>query len=110
MPAWISEDDIDYYTEQFARTGFTPSVNWYRNLPRLHSLTPQLEGQKIRPPSYFMQGTRDAVRYFIPTEGLEDRHEDLRAIVPVEGVGHWLPMEAPDIVTDHAIRFLEEFK
>lgn len=110
LPDWISERDIDYYVEQYARTGFGPSVNWYRNIPRLHALTPQLEGVKIKPPTYFMQGTRDAVQYFIPSEGLADRHEDLRAMVPVEGAGHWLPMEAPELITEHAIRFLSEFK
>jgi pimeloyl-ACP methyl ester carboxylesterase len=110
LPAWITEDDIDYYVEQYARTGFGPSVNWYRNIPRLHSLTPELEGVKIKAPTYFMQGTRDAVQYFISSEGLADRHEDLRAMVPVEGAGHWLPMEAPKMITEHAIRFLSEFK
>ena len=110
LPSWITEDDLDYYVEQYARTGFGPSVNWYRNIPRIHTLTPELEGVRIKPPTYFMQGTKDAVQHFIPTEGLADRHEDLRAIVPVEGAGHWLPMEAADMVTDHAIRFLAEFK
>jgi pimeloyl-ACP methyl ester carboxylesterase len=110
LPSWITEEDIDYYVEQYARTGFGPSVNWYRNIPRLHALTPELDGVKIKAPTYFMQGTRDAVQFFIPSEGLADRHEDLRAMVPVEGAGHWLPMEAPQIVNEHAIRFLAEFQ
>lgn len=110
LPDWITEDDVDYYVAQYERTGFGPAVNWYRNIPRLHALTPELEGVKIKAPTYFMQGTRDGVQYFIPSAGLEDRHEDLRAMVPVEGAGHWLPMERPEIITDHAIRFLEEFK
>lgn len=110
LPDWITEEDIDYYVEQYARTGFGPSVNWYRNIPRLHALTPELEGVKIKPPTYFMQGTKDGVQHFIPSAGLADRHDDLRAIVPVEGAGHWLPMEAAEMVNEHAIRFLAEFK
>ncbi|MAG34176.1 MAG: alpha/beta hydrolase [Deltaproteobacteria bacterium] len=110
LPAWISEQDIDYYVEQFARSGFQGPVDWYRNIPRLHALTPQLEGVKIKPPTCFMQGTRDAVRHFISSEGLADRHADLRAMIDIEGAGHWLPMEAADIVTGRAIRFLSEFR
>ena len=33
LPAWLSEADLDYYTQEFSRTGFRGGLNWYRNLP-----------------------------------------------------------------------------
>ena len=77
---------------------------------RLLELTPQLEGVKIRPPAYFMMGSRDIVKGFIPPDGMEDHFEDLRGNVRVEGVGHWLPLEATEMVNEHVIAFLANVK
>jgi pimeloyl-ACP methyl ester carboxylesterase len=34
IPAWLSSDEFDYYVAEFARTGFTGALNWYRNFDR----------------------------------------------------------------------------
>jgi len=34
LPSWISESDIDFYGEQFTRTGFRGALNYYRNIDR----------------------------------------------------------------------------
>ena len=34
LPGWITEADIDVYTEIFTRTGFRGGLNWYRNIDR----------------------------------------------------------------------------
>ena len=110
LPPWLSEADLDYYVATFERSGFRGPVNWYRNLPRLLELTPELEGVQIEPPVYFMMGARDGVRHFIPPDGMEARYRDLRAKVFVEGKGHWLPLEATREVNEHVIPFLGEFR
>ena len=34
LPAWLSDDDLDVYVEEFERTGFTGALNRYRNVDR----------------------------------------------------------------------------
>lgn len=33
-PPWLSEEDISYYAEKFAKTGFTGGLNYYRCIDR----------------------------------------------------------------------------
>lgn len=32
LPPWITEDDLDYYTAKFEKSGFTGGLNYYRSL------------------------------------------------------------------------------
>jgi hypothetical protein len=32
LPAWLTKQDIDFFTGEFERTGFRGGLNWYRNL------------------------------------------------------------------------------
>ena len=64
LPAWLSEADLDYYTGEFARTGFRGGLNWYRNLRRNWELSGPWRGQPIRQPSQFIAGSRDVVLRF----------------------------------------------
>ena len=65
LPAWLTEADLDFYTEEFKRTGFRGGLNWYRNIDRVweltQELTPFLNGAKIRQPSLFIAGEFDGV-------------------------------------------------
>ena len=110
LPEWLTPEDLDYYVEQYRRTGFGPSVNWYRNIPRLHALTPQLEGARIPQPTWFMMGERDGVRHFLPPEGMDANYADLRGKEFVPGAGHWLPLEARERVNASVAGFLAEFR
>jgi len=44
LPSWLTEDDLDYFTDEFQRTGFTGGLNWYRNLDRNWETTEHLSG------------------------------------------------------------------
>jgi pimeloyl-ACP methyl ester carboxylesterase len=30
----LNASELDFYAQRFQRTGFTPAINWYRNIPR----------------------------------------------------------------------------
>ena len=30
LPTWLTTEDLDFYTAEFQRTGFTGGLNWYR--------------------------------------------------------------------------------
>jgi len=112
LPGWLTERDIDVFTEAFERTGFRGGVNWYRNLDRNWQQTPFLSGARIQQPSLFVAGEMDGVIAF--SRGAFDRLEKtmphLKQKVLVPGAGHWIQQERPEAVNDLMIRFLKEMK
>ncbi len=109
LPAWLTDADIDYFVREFERTGYGPSVNWYRNWDRNWELTTCLTGAKIRQPSLFIAGTEDSVVAMMgpAIENQEASMTDLRNKVLVPGAGHWVQQERPMEVNDLLIEFLK---
>ncbi len=64
LPDWISQGEFDHYIGEFARTGFTGGLNWYRNMDRNWETTAELADAKITVPSLFIGGTADPVLTF----------------------------------------------
>src|SRR5262249_62270703 len=44
LPSWITEKDIDFYGEEFRRTGFRGGLNYYRHIDRNSGLLRALAG------------------------------------------------------------------
>jgi epoxide hydrolase A/B len=108
LPLWLTEGDLDFYTEEFKRTGFRGALNWYRNIDKLWELSPFLSGAKIRQPSLFIAGEFDAVitMYRQAFDSLEETVPGLRKKILVPGAGHWIQQERPNVVNDLLIEFL----
>jgi pimeloyl-ACP methyl ester carboxylesterase len=110
LPKWLSEADLDYYTGEFARTGFRGGLNWYRNLRRNWELGGPWRGQPIRVPSLFIAGSRDGVLRFPAAQAQLDAFPTtlpgLRGKHIIEGPGHWIQQERPDEVNRLLIEFL----
>jgi len=108
LPAWLTEADLDFYTEEFKRTGFRGGLNWYRNIDRIWELTPFLSGAKIHQPSLFVAGEFDPIitMYRQHFDSLEETMPGLRKKVLVPGAGHWIQQERPNEVNDLLIEFL----
>jgi pimeloyl-ACP methyl ester carboxylesterase len=109
LPAWLTEEDLDYYVAQYLRSGFRGPLNWYRNIDRNVEITPQLEEAKIGQPSFFIAGVKDPVLSFGGGGwvNLMDNYVlDMRGKLFVEGSGHWVPMERPGEVNDALLGFL----
>ncbi|MFC7722253.1 alpha/beta fold hydrolase [Nonomuraea recticatena] len=49
LPDWLTEADLDVYAADFARTGFTGALNWFRNLDRNWALTSAWQDAVILP-------------------------------------------------------------
>lgn len=111
MPAWMSEDDLDYYTRQFEAGGFGAPLNRYRNQRRDWELLPELTNARIRPPSCFLAGTKEVVLSFVPgvdlIANMRELTDDLRICRLFEGAGHWLQQERPDEVNEALLEFLD---
>ncbi len=106
LPDWLSQEELDHYTAEFTRTGFTGGINWYRNMDRNWELTPQLDGAKVSMPSAFITGAADPVNLMTPAAIMDGFLEDHRGTTVVEGAGHWVQQEAPGPVNDALLAFL----
>jgi pimeloyl-ACP methyl ester carboxylesterase len=109
LPAWLSEQDLDYYTGEFERSGFRGPINRYRNYRRDWTDLPQL-GERISQPALYVTGTRDPVLHFMPgfdvLAFITPLYEDLRGKITIEGVGHWTQQERPEAVNQAILEFL----
>jgi pimeloyl-ACP methyl ester carboxylesterase len=106
LPAWLSSEELDHYTAEFTRTGFTGGINWYRNFDRNWELTPQLAGAKVTVPSLFIGGTLDPVLVMSPPGIMDGWVTDHRGTVLVEGAGHWVQQEKPGEVNEALLSFV----
>ena len=111
LPPWLSEADLDYYAQEFSRTGFRGGLNWYRNLRRNWELGGPWRGQPIRQPSLFIAGSRDGVLRFPAAQAqlgaFPKTLPGLRGSYILEGAGHWVQQERPAEVNKLLIDFLK---
>ena len=111
FPAWLTEADLDVYTEAFLGSGFRGPLNRYRagGIDR-DDVGQELIGKKVVQPACFIAGARDAVRHFIPGGDLyaqpEAGCEDLRSSTIIDGAGHWVQQEAPVETNEALLAFL----
>lgn len=106
-PRWLTEGDLAVFVKAFERTGFTPGINWYRNIDRNWRITEPYNERRIEQPALFLTGSRDPVARFMPAEAMAGHVTDLRRQVVVEGAGHWVQQQNPDEVSAALLAFLE---
>lgn len=107
LPNWLSEADLSRYARAFSVTGFRGPLNWYRNIDRNWELTELLAEAKITVPALFVTGEHDVVRMMSPDSVMDGWVTDLRRTVIVEGAGHWVQQERPDVVNSALVAFLD---
>ncbi len=100
--AIMSESELDVFVSAFESTGFTGSINWYRNLDRNWHLLADVN-PVIQQPALMIYGERDAVA----------KSEKLKDFVPnVEVVnldcGHWIQQEKPEETNQTILKWLEQ--
>jgi pimeloyl-ACP methyl ester carboxylesterase len=110
LPSWLSEADLGFYTDEFARTGFTGGLNWYRNIDRSWELLAPFAGARVTVPALYIAGDRDLVVRF---PGMDQLIPNLSRFVPqlrgtimLPGCGHWTQQEQAAEVTAAMIDFL----
>lgn len=86
----MSEADLGVFRSAFEKTGFTGSINWYRNLDRNWHLLADVD-PVMNQPALMIYGERDPI----------PRSERLALFVPNVEVasldcGHWIQQERPD--------------
>jgi pimeloyl-ACP methyl ester carboxylesterase len=114
LPAWLTQQDLDYFVSEFTEAGFRGGVNYYRNFDRNWETTPQLTGARIKIPVAFIAGTDDIVIRGAKEDALRTQMsrvaDDLRAVKLVPGAGHWVQQEKPQDVNAFILDFLAGLK
>lgn len=107
---WLTETDLDYYTEQFQRGGFRGPLNRYRTSDIDFPQQDEIKDKKIAQPTAFIAGSLDPVLRFVPgvdmIEMMRKQLMDLRLVELIEGAGHWVQQERPAEVNAVIIQFL----
>jgi pimeloyl-ACP methyl ester carboxylesterase len=98
----MSDADLAVFVSAFERSGFTGSINWYRNLDRNWRLLAAVD-PIIRQPTLMIYGDRDTVA----------RSERLPEFVPdVEVIGldcgHWIQQEKPEETNQAILKWLDQ--
>ncbi|WP_017747143.1 hypothetical protein [Scytonema hofmannii] len=108
LPSWLSEQDLDFLTQEFERTGFRGGLARYRNLDKDWELTTFLSGAKLQQPALFIGGEFDTAvmlnRDII--NQLEEIVPNLKKKVLLPNTGHWIQQERPTEVNQLLIEFL----
>lgn len=109
--AWLTDDELAVYVQEFGRTTFRGGLEWYRRgTGRLDA--PALDlfaGRTIDQPSAFIAGAADWGVYQNP--GALERMQssactDMRAVTLIDGAGHWVQQEQPEATAAALIEFL----
>ena len=110
LPSWLSEADVAFYTDEFARTGFSGGLNWYRNIDRSWELLAPFAGARVMVPALYVAGDRDLVVRF---PGMDQLLPNLSRFAPqlcgtimLPGCGHWTQQERAAEVNTAMIDFL----
>ena len=110
QPAWLSEDDLAYFVNEFRGSGFRGGVNYYRNFDRNWTITESLD-PVITMPSAFVSGAQDVVIQGADTAALQAMMspvmQQLGDITLIDGMGHWIQQEAPAETNAAIIQFLK---
>ena len=98
----MSESELAVFVSAFETSGFTGSINWYRNLDRNWHLLADVN-PIIQQPTLMIYGERDVIPKF----------EKLNQFVPNAEVvsldcGHWIQEEMPEETNQVILKWLEK--
>jgi pimeloyl-ACP methyl ester carboxylesterase len=110
--AWLRDEELRVYSEEFARTSFQGGLQWYRNATDPNGVE-QLQafaGRSIDVPCCFIAGKSDWGTYQSPgaLQAMESSAcSQFRGVHLVDGAGHWVQQEQPAALSGLLINFLE---
>ena len=108
---WLSELEMEFFVSEYARSGFTGGLNWYRAMDMRWAQRKQFENIPNPVPFYFIGSEHDtdleAFHGVDPLGKLRDQYSDLRGLAMVPHAGHMVQMERAPEVTQLIVDFLK---
>ncbi|BAP32385.1 soluble epoxide hydrolase [Chryseobacterium sp. StRB126] len=98
----MEDNELSVFVSAFESSGFTGSINWYRNLDRNWHLIADVP-PIIHQPTLMIYGEQDTI----------PKSENLKNIVPNLDIvsldcGHWIQQEKPEETTQAILKWLEQ--
>lgn len=112
MPAWLSDADLDFYADEFERSGFGGPLSFYHNVDAGWMDLEGMAGKPLTPPALFIGGNYD-----VGTAWGEEAIAKAEQHMPnyhgshiVDGSGHWIQQEYPEQTNRLLIGFLDSLR
>jgi pimeloyl-ACP methyl ester carboxylesterase len=111
--AWLPDEALAVYAEEYARTGFQGGLNWYRcRTTGQHERELALfAGRTIDVPALFIAGAQDCGIHQVPGALARMQERACTRMVGchlIEDAGHWVQQERPAEVAALLLRLLGE--
>ena len=100
----LTVQELDFYAGQYRRTGFTPAINWYRNISRNWRAGRDID-QTVAAPALMLCAANDVVLRPSMAVGMEAHVERLERHVLAD-CWHWSAEEKPAAVNRLALGWL----
>ena len=98
----MDDNELSIFVSAFESSGFTGSINWYRNLDRNWHLLSDVK-PIIRQPTLMIYGNRDLIP---KSETLKDFAPNLE-VVSLD-CGHWIQQEKPEETNQAILNWLDQ--
>jgi pimeloyl-ACP methyl ester carboxylesterase len=116
LPSFLSQQALDYYLENYKRTGIQPANNWYVAIDKGWENTSFLDGAIVQQPALYVGGDRDPstkTLLGIDRQGpalasFKTNFRDMRDVIMMPGVGHTPPEERPEEINTILLKFLQD--
>ncbi|MFG3260066.1 alpha/beta fold hydrolase [Streptomyces sp. NPDC048172] len=108
--SWLTDEDLDFYAAEFARTGLTGGFNYYRCVDESWEHLADQAGRPLTVPALHIGGDRDLVTMW-SREAAERAPEvatDHRGTVVLRDCGHWIQQERPSETNDVLLDFFSD--
>jgi pimeloyl-ACP methyl ester carboxylesterase len=108
---WLTDKEIEVYSEEYGRTGFQGGLNWYRASvdPGNQRSLELFSGVRIKIPSLFVAGKQDWGPQQKPGSLLRMRNDvspTMKDMIFIDNAGHWVQQEQPEKVTSAILEFI----
>jgi pimeloyl-ACP methyl ester carboxylesterase len=109
--SWLTDEELAVYSSEYGRTGFQGGLQAYRvgTTPKHSAELRLFAGKTLDVPSMFVGGKSDWGVFQRPGR-LEKMHDNactqMRGVHLVEGAGHWVQQEQPEVLTGLLLDFL----
>ncbi len=90
----LNDEEMKFFVDTFARTGFTGGINWYRNFTRNWEIMGPVE-YMVRTPSLMIMAEDDIVLSPAMADNMEIFVPDLEKVL-IRDCGHWTQQEHPE--------------
>jgi len=112
MPDWFTEDDLDFYVDEFERAGFSGGLAFYHNVDAGWEVLADVEHEKLTPTAMFIGGEFDVATAWgaEAIDRADEKMSDYRGSHIVAGSGHWIQQEEPTETNRLLVEFLDQLE